>query len=182
MYNRWWYYVSRSENVSQRLRSSSSPNLISYLARMAKQSLKSFMERTIPGPLVKVSTSVHRLRNLVKNYCKQPTLAVTSMCWILSTVGYKTLANCCWGCTYAWIAESFACASNDASKAECSFDTYRIAIFIKLRSRLCLITIDSARNWLILLSQSYSNLALRSASLSSSPRASALRSLLVVLT
>jgi hypothetical protein len=51
-------------------------------------------ENTIPGPLVNVSTSVHRFLSLVKNYCKQPTFATTSKWGTRSTFRYIVLANC----------------------------------------------------------------------------------------
>ena len=45
-----------------------SPYLINPRQRVAKQSLKSFIENTTPGPDVSVSTSVQRFFNQVKNY------------------------------------------------------------------------------------------------------------------
>lgn len=108
-------------------------------------------EKTIPGPLVSVSTSVHLFRSRVRNCCTKPSLLTTSKWLFLSTDWYSVDANCCYGCTKACTVCSVAHCSNEETIAECSALIIKVAFLINLTSRIRLIMFDSARIMLTLL-------------------------------
>ena len=126
--------------VSHWARNAVSPYLIKPLQRVDKQSLKSFIENTTPGPEVNVSTSVHLFFNLVKNCWTKLTLVIMSRWEFLFTVSNNVEANYCYGLTNAFTWASVTPNSKHPKSPACCFEMTSIPHQHKIRSNSFLIT------------------------------------------
>ena len=142
-----WYWFWRMCWVSTLERSSPSSYLSRPWQKTWRHSLKSFIEKTIPGPLARVSTSVHLLRSFVRKDCTKVSLLTTSKWLLLSTDEKRVEANYCCGWTWAWTWTA-APYSKAARREPCSLSIMSRLIFIISMSRTLLVTLISALTWL----------------------------------
>ena len=98
----------------------------------------------MPGPEVKVSTSVQRLRRRVRNCCTKPSLLTTSRWLNLSTSWKSVEANYYYGCTNFYTCSVEPAKSIAADRAECSLLIILTAMWTNFISSIFLMMFDSA--------------------------------------